>query len=1384
MEVVGGIANVIAVVELTAKIAKVCMAYINEVRGAHAEIKALNDKVVQIGIVLTDLDRLLKGPHGDKLKTSQRLRDTLLNCKNELEDLLKKIEFPKPDPTPAQSSVSSATPPKERWKSKFFGGLKRAAADKGISSTKIVRALSWPLEKPEVEKIVSRLMGMEDIIRFALQVDEMQAILEVDTKITLINLPVAEGAAFGWYGDEHEPKCLPNTRQDLLKKIQVWSRSTDKHIFWLSGAAGTGKSTIARTVAERFQQDKLLGASFFFRRNAGERGNAAKFFTTLAYNLMQHIPKIRLHISNAIEKEPDLPRKVLNEQFEKLLLEPLKFAKPIPGTILVIDALDECDNDRDVLVIIKLLGRLKDLDGVDIRLFVTSRRETFINLGFEKISGAYQDLVLHDIEEQKIQHDIKVLIKHEFCRIKEEHAYRDTLPADWPSEDTVEVLVKMASPLFIVAATICRLLDDQESLPESQLEDILKGQQRLLDANPERSLALTYAQVFNQRLKNKTRAQIKTLIAEFKQIIGTIVCLEIPLSRRSLSNLIALREEQIRCRLDAFHSILNIPKEPDLPIKTFHLSFREYLLDPATKLESQFWLDEREIHKSITNYCLDLMQKHLKKNICHLPSPGYSTHDISKSLVNNFIPPELQYACQYWVRHLMKSQEPLTDQHASYTFLQGNLLEWLEATLLLGIYHENIDNFTALEASVLVERGVQFDLFLKDAKRFIQFSNHIVTVSPLQLYSSALLFSPENSIIRSLFSKNLDWVKVAPKLPKGWGFCLNTIKFHPSAVTAIAFANHAPYVVTLCFEAVICWDTNTGFQKQTLEHADKYSTVGIIESLSGALISLGSSDGHGIDIWDTTSDTVTREIALEGNRAHAVLPTKDGAYILSGGNNMAIDVWSTKSWDRIWSFVGHTGPIREIQCSRNCQLVASSSYEDGVKIWDIETRSLLISFAQNAFARPSSLSFSSSSKLLACRDTNNHVAVLKVSPENPEIIWRHSLPPGPSSVPYVGFFGENILVTSTIRDFDIWDICSDRHLRKIDAHKHRMFQTAVCTHSPTLLTTGLEGIKIWDLSSKGLLENNSTTQNPNRVACIAVSSNRELVISATQPIPLATLWRITSSGLDLLANLTPPEAPGDLVSMLADSVAFSSDSTLCVVTYTSVFHPYVYVYDVKTGDLLYRYSNGESEEEFEGRLTAAFSPNNRLLSMVDFCKTKIFNADTGTTMKLSAPDNLLPNDSIHYTAFSVDSQFLAIVWCEPDLELRPRLDVEIWCATRLKRLKTIKISQWQESLSSLIDGNLLLEIEIEGVPVFFNISEFSFHEYNIFKKKHIGQRGIYLDLGWVFQDGEKILFVPSEFQPNNGSCIEIWGNNMVIGHSDEVSLIKLGRCETIDPSHR
>ena len=189
----------------------------------------------------------------------------------------------------------------------------------------------------------------------------------------------------------------------LLSEIAEWAMSPEgKCIFWLNGMAGTGKSTISRTMAKHFKEEKILGASFFFKRGEGDRGNAMKLFPTIARQLAKTIPQLIPGVQKAIDNNSDIGTKGLKEQFDKILLQPLldldSPALSIANVVIVIDALDECDVDDDIRLILQLLPQLHKSKAIRLRVLLTSRPELPIRLGFEKLaSHDYEDMVLHEI---------------------------------------------------------------------------------------------------------------------------------------------------------------------------------------------------------------------------------------------------------------------------------------------------------------------------------------------------------------------------------------------------------------------------------------------------------------------------------------------------------------------------------------------------------------------------------------------------------------------------------------------------------------------------------------------------------------------------------------------------------------------------------------------------------------------------------------------------------------------------------------------------------------------------------------------------------------------------------------------------------------------------
>ncbi|KAF4883251.1 hypothetical protein CGCFRS4_v013761 [Colletotrichum fructicola] len=165
----------------------------------------------------------------------------------------------------------------------------------------------------------------------------------------LNRLSVIEGAAYDAHQNQHDPTCHPDTRTEILQDIMTRAKDDkDQRIYWLNGKAGTGKSTIARTIARAFDDIHLLGASFFFKRGEGERNKASLLFSTIARQLVRKNEKILPFVVEALDGTENISSKTIEEQFRKLILDPFEEARwdsdNIPQSVLVLDALDECES--------------------------------------------------------------------------------------------------------------------------------------------------------------------------------------------------------------------------------------------------------------------------------------------------------------------------------------------------------------------------------------------------------------------------------------------------------------------------------------------------------------------------------------------------------------------------------------------------------------------------------------------------------------------------------------------------------------------------------------------------------------------------------------------------------------------------------------------------------------------------------------------------------------------------------------------------------------------------------------------------------------------------------------------------------------------------------
>ncbi|KAL6230308.1 hypothetical protein BDW75DRAFT_74574 [Aspergillus navahoensis] len=681
--------------------------------------------------------------------------------------------------------------------------------------------------------------------------------------------------------------------------------------------AGTGKSTISRTIADCLKKRNQLGASFFFKRGERDRSTAKMFFSTICVQLLLQIPALMSGVEKAINSDPYISEKWIREQFEKLILQPLLALDQTQPTtfIIVIDALDECEKKDDIRTILQLLPQVKESQSIRLRIFLTSRPEFAIRLGFER-NKSYRDLVLHELPRPTIEHDIRIYLKEELINIRIDRS----LPNDWPGVKELEELVQLAVPLFIFAATACRFVKEGAH-PRKRLRRFLDFQ----ETSSASQMDKIYLPVMNSLTRDEGN-NLTEILEEFRNIVGVIVFLATPLSVMSLAQLLCIPSEDITQLLDPLHSVLSVPQGIETPVRILHLSFRDFLVNTT----SAFHVDERETHKKIALHCLRVMNSRLKRNICGLSDYGILRDDISSQTLVHDLPADLQYSCQYWVHHLKLSRCCISE-FPILSFLTTHLLHWLEALSLIGVLSDAVGIMDMLQA-IVATTDPAVVAFLYDARRYILRNLSLASTTPLQLYRSGLVFSPVQSVVRNLYSKEIpNWIRPLPQVEVTWNSSLQTLTGHSDSVLSVAFSANGSILASGSYDRTIrLWDVWTGRELQTL--AGHLGLVQLVVFSSSGITLASSSDDRAIRLWDIQTGKEMRILKGHLGLVLSMAFSPDGLTLASSSDDGTIRLWDTQTGKEVHILTGHSNQVLSLAFSANGLLSVSDLDDKTIKI--------------------------------------------------------------------------------------------------------------------------------------------------------------------------------------------------------------------------------------------------------------------------------------------------------------------------------------------------------------------------------------------------------------------------------------------------------------------
>jgi len=468
--------------------------------------------------------------------------------------------------------------------------------------------------------------------------------------------------------------CMPGTRVRILGDIARWANDTSSEsqsVYWLSGQAGSGKSTIAYTIARRFEfagdadDTIVLGGNFFCSRQIKETRSATRIVRTIVYHLALKSKAFAnaLHASGNF----DTIHHGVRSQLQSLLIEPWKQAQSADPSkslhfLVVIDALDELDGRDGSGFLRDLLDSINKHRLKGLKFFATSRPDPDLVTHLESFKDK-QLYRLGQVPIEEAQTDITT--------------YLNANLGHSVGRPELEKIAAQAAGLFIYAATVVKYVEGYASVEHEERLSTLFVE------NPEETLldSLYHQVLLDAQHHFKSRhylSLLHTFLCSAERTSTSVVAelLFPPNKTNSLSH-----TEIADGVLKSLHAVLYTENDKVL---TYHKSFTDFVFDQNRA--KKFWCDQAKHHRLLTNSCFRVMDG-LKFNIANIESSFLFDRDnfALPNAVKQSITPVLSYSCRNWDHHL--SAAASTDSGALCDtlskFLQLRVLFWIEAMNLL-----------------------------------------------------------------------------------------------------------------------------------------------------------------------------------------------------------------------------------------------------------------------------------------------------------------------------------------------------------------------------------------------------------------------------------------------------------------------------------------------------------------------------------------------------------------------------------------------------------------------------------------------------------------------------------------------------------------------------
>ncbi|KNZ82248.1 hypothetical protein J132_04209, partial [Termitomyces sp. J132] len=1061
--------------------------------------------------------------------------------------------------------------------------------------------------------------------------------------------------------------CTPNTRVAILEQIRIWaqdSSSNSPQVFWLTGHAGSGKSTIAYTIAHDFDEGKgvlnILQASFFCSQQFEDTKHQKYIIPTLVYQLAYHSQNFA---KSLLAADRSSVNKKLAKQMEGLLVGPWEkslknCSLELPPYLIIIDALDEIEGRAGLEFLQELLLTIKNGHLQGLKFLVTSRPDPLL---VQLCNTFPPDSVCHlqDVAKEQADADIMTYL-------------HDALPVFQNKPELKELGIK-ANGLFIYASTAVRYISSGTS---GEQHDLMR---QLLDATTNKKLSelpdfpdpttlidnlyhQILSQAFVQVQKDHLQARIK--------ILHTILCTEERISTSvaaGLCNTLNVKdmEERADDLVKKLHSVLYTK---DNKIFWYHASFPDFIFAQGRSSKicvthfnnSSSYIDiscdAASYHALLAHSCFDIMQRDLQFNICNLPSSFFEDSQVPnlQTCIKEKISGVLQYTCQHWAQHIMKAipREHRNIMHKLESFLEIHVLFWIEVMNLLQLskqchimlQQEQNDNHLYLMQNIN-----------ETANFAANFTSSPAALSTPHLYLSALATWSSDSNLTQRWKKQFSFIPSLMGERRLTMFKVSILQKTP--VKCFSFSLDGKFIVSGSDDSSVrVWDASSGVQLQELNgHTDLVTSVAF--SPNGKPI-VSSSYDKSVRVWDAFSGAQLQELIGHTDEVTSVAFSPDGKSIVSGSNDNTVRVWNATSGAQLQELNGHTHWVTSVAFSSDGKSIVSGSFDESIRVWNAFNGAKLQEL--NGYTGSViSVAFSLDGKFIVSGSDDNSVRVWDASSGT----QLQKLNGHTNLVTSVAFSpdGKSIVSGSYDKSVRVWDASSGAQLQELNGHTDRVTSISFSPDGKSIVSGSDDRfMRVQEVSRGAQLQ--ELIGHTHRVTSVEFSPDEKSIVSSSYDRSMRVQG--ISSGAQL------PELNGH--THWVTSVGFSPDGKSIV---SGSYDKSVRVWDASSGALL---------QELNGHAhwvtSVAFSPDGKFIVSGSFDKSvRVWDAFSGAQLQ-----DL--NDHTGYVksvAFSPDGKF--IISGSHDRSVR------VWDAFSGSQLQKLNgHTHWVRSVAFSPDGKFIV----------------------------------------------------------------------------------------------